>query len=76
MLLIVDLSLQTRNNLKILGLVRVFSIVRDLDVPVTALLLRLPHLDPLLSGEVLVKLREHILRQAKSVQQWAVLDGV
>ena len=76
MLLIVYLSLQTRNNLKILGLVRVFSIVRDLDVPVTALLLRLPHLDPLLGGKVLVKLREHILRQAKSVQQWAVLDGV
>lgn len=74
--LIINLSLQPRKNLQILLSISVFSIIRNLNILVPALLLRLSHLHPLLGREVLAKLREDILRQSKPVEQRAIRNWV
>lgn len=74
--LVVHLSLQTRNDIKITLAVGEFPILGDLDVLVATLLLRLPDLDPLFHREMLAKFRKGILSEAETLQHRAVVNGI
>jgi len=74
--LVIDRSLQTRNNLKILRLVGILPFRRDVNIPIPPLLLSLANLNPLLSSKVLAKLSESIRRQPKSLKKRTVLNRV
>lgn len=74
--LIINNSLQTRNNLQILRLISIFPIVRNLHIAIASLLLRLSDFDPLLGGEVLTEFCECVLGETQTVEHGAVLDGV
>lgn len=66
---------QSRQDLQIFGLVKVLAVARDLWRLGPPLLLRLPHLDPLLHGQVPAQSGERVFRQAQTLKDGA-LDGV
>lgn len=72
---VMDLGMQTRNDLEILLVVNILSLSRDGRALRLALLLLLPHLDPLLGGEVLPQLGEGVGRLAEALEEGAV-EGV
>ena len=75
MLLVVNLRLQTWDDLKLLVailILRPFNLRRFR----TTLLLGLTNFDPFLHRQVLAKLRELVLSQTKSLQQRTIIDGV
>lgn len=74
--LIINNSLQARNNLQVLRLISILSIIRNLHIAMSSLLLRLSDFDPLLSSEMLTEFCECILSETEAVENWAVLDWI
>lgn len=72
---IMDCSPQPRDDLQILRLVEVLSILGDLRCLGLSLLLRLSYLDPLLHSEMLTQLGKYICGQAQTVEN-RTFDGV
>ena len=70
--LVVQFRMQTRDDLEVLLAIAKLSLVRNLDLRVPSLLLRLSLLNPLLGGEMLAKLGKHIMRQPEPLKQRAV----
>lgn len=73
---IVYLGTQARKNLEIFSAIGVFPLIRDLNIFVTPLLLRLSYLNPLFSCEMLTKLGKDILRQPKPVEKRTIRDRI
>lgn len=73
--LVIYLSLQTWEDLQILVGIRILPILRDLHRLALPLLLRLPHLHPLLHRDLLPQRREVIRLEVQPVEQRAVRDG-
>ena len=74
--LVVDRSLEARNNLEILGLIGILPFTGDLDITISSLLLCLSNSNPLLGREMLAKFRECVGSQAQPLEEGTVLNGV
>ena len=74
--LVIDRSLKAGNNLEILRLIGILPLTRNLDIPISSLLLRLSNSNPLLGREVLPKFSERIGGQSKPLEKGAVLDRI
>lgn len=74
--LVIDRSLQPRQNLQILRLVGILPLRRNLHILILPLLLCLPYLNPLLRGEMLPQLRKGISRESQSLENRTIGNGI
>lgn len=73
---IMDLGVETRDNLQIFVLIEVLSILGDFGSLGASLLLRLADFDPLLHGKVLAKLGKAVRLQPQAIEDRTAVNWV